>query len=72
MKNETEQIVPANVKVGTKVTVLNKYGDEIAEGKIIDVERDGFTMDTGDAICFRHIAQMTATEIRLTVTGAQL
>jgi hypothetical protein len=71
MKRET-QVGAANVTVGTKVTILNKYGDEIAEGKIIEVERGGFTLDTGDAVPFWTIASIMATEIRLTVTGAQL
>ena len=72
MNTRENNIGAANVKVGTKVTIINKYGDEIAQGVITDVERGGFTMDTGDAVPFWTIASMNATEIKLTVTGAQL
>ena len=72
MNTRENNIGAANVKVGTKVTIINKYGDEIAQGVITDVERGGFTMDTGDAVPFWTIASMNATEIKLTVAGAQL
>ena len=62
----------ANVAVGTKVTIVNKYGDEIAEGKITEVERAGFAMDSGDSVPFSVIESMTASVIKLTVSGAQL
>jgi hypothetical protein len=66
------KMIAANIAIGSTVQILNKYGDEIASGSVVEVERDGFTLDTGDAVLFRTIAQATATEIRLNVTGAQL
>lgn len=57
------------IEVGMRVTVLNKYGDEIAEGRINDVERDGFSLDTGESILFRHVASFDGTRITLTVAA---
>lgn len=57
------------IEVGMTVTVLNKYNDEIAEGRVNDVERDGFCLDTGESMLFRHIASFDGKTIKLTVAS---
>lgn len=44
--------------LGSDVIVLNKFGDCIAEGSISEVEKDGFTLETGEAVLFRHIVEI--------------
>lgn len=63
MKMKTE------IEIGKGVTILNKYGDEIAEGRVVEVERDGFTLDTGESIVFRHVTGFDGENVRLSVAS---
>ena len=57
------------IEVGMTVTVLNKYNDEIAEGRVTEVERDGFTLDSGEAVMFRHVSSFDGKTLKLTVAA---
>lgn len=54
---------------------MNKYGDEIADGFVRDVERDGFEI-ASDGVSFsvlwRHVTRANATEVALSVVGDTL
>lgn len=63
------------IETGMRVRVLNKFGDEIADGFVGDVDRNGFDMvSDGDTvhICWHHITKANATEITLSVVGDTL
>lgn len=57
------------IKVGMAVTVLNKFNDEIADGVVAEVERDGFSLDSGDCVMFRHVSSFDGKTIKLTVAS---
>jgi hypothetical protein len=57
------------VRIGLRVRVLNKFGDEVADGFITDIERDGFTLSTGEAVLWRHILTVDASEVTLSVAS---
>jgi len=56
------------LEIGQQMTILNKYGDEIADGRVTDVERDGFTLNTGESVLFRQISDSGKNFVKLTVS----
>ena len=60
---------------GSTLTVLNKFNDEISEGRVVEVMRDAFTIESGpyrDVFMFRHVENFDGKTVKVTVSGAWL
>jgi len=57
-----------------KVTVLNKYSDEISEGIITEIHKNSFVIEGKDEFLFKHVARETldAATVQLSIAGSWL
>jgi hypothetical protein len=62
------------LQAGMKITLLNKFGDEIAEDIISEVNTRSVILENGDEFLLKHITseKLDAATVQIGVTGASL
>lgn len=71
----TKNEMMSEIKNGMRVRVMNKFGDEIADGFVTEILQNGFQIysDNQDFhIAWKNVTSCSVTEVKLNVTGQLL